>query len=121
MQSRAEQLFLELQNVAAIKNLIGQTEDVHFDCKEWPTKDEDAQKPLAKAACGLTNAEGGVLVIGMKARSIAKDDPDLVESAVPIADTVAVESKILNLIGQLGEPVIEGITAVEVNEPPGSK
>jgi Putative DNA-binding domain len=121
MPGRAEQLFHQLTNAEAICALIGQSEDVHFDCKEWPAKDEDAQKVFAKAACGLANAEGGVLVVGMKARTVSKDEPDLVSSTAPVADTSAVKSKILDLVGQLVEPGIEGIEAVEVNEPKGTK
>jgi hypothetical protein len=121
MHERAEQLFQQLQNAAAIRALIGQSEDVHFDCKEWPSKDEDAQKTLAKAACGLTNAEGGVLVIGMRAKPLSKEEPDLIESAVPVSNTTAVKSRLLDLIGNLVEPGIEDIKAVEVNDPQGSQ
>ena len=101
--------------------MIGQSEDADFDCKEWPSTDWDAQKVFAKAACGLTNAEGGVLIVGMKARAISKDDPDLVESAAPVTDTSAVRSRILDLVGQLVEPGIEAMQATEVNDPAGSK
>ena len=121
MPGRAEQLFQQLQKSPAIHALIGQSEDAHFDCKEWPSKDEDAQKVFAKAACGLANADGGVLVIGMKARAVAKELPDLVDSAVPVRDTNAVKSRVLDLVGQLVEPGIEGIQAVEVNEAATSK
>jgi len=121
MSGRAEQLFHQLTSAHAILALIGQSEDAHFDCKEWPAKDEDAQKVFAKAACGLANAEGGVLVVGMKAKAISKDEPDLVDSAAPVADTGAEKSRILDLVGQLVEPGIEGIQAAEVNEPSGSK
>ena len=121
MSDRAEQLFQRLQSAPAILSLIGQSEDAHFDCKEWPAKDEDAQRVFAKAACGLTNAEGGVLVVGMRAKQMAKDEPDLVNSAAPVADTSAVKSRILDLVGQLVEPVIEGIQAVEIHESLSSK
>src|SRR5882724_11869881 len=118
---RAEHLFNQLQSLAGIRALIGQSEDAHFDCKEWPQKVEDAQKVFAKAACGLVNAEGGVLVIGMKARRMSKDQPDLVDSLAPVNDTSDVKSRVLDLVGQLVEPGIEGIQAVEINDPPGSK
>jgi len=101
--------------------LIGQSEDAYLDCKEWPSSDPEGQKTLAKGACGLTNAEGGVLIIGMRARPISKDEPDLVETAVPVQDTSAVKSRILDLIGQLVEPRIQGVQVAEVNEPLGSK
>jgi hypothetical protein len=120
MPTRGEELFDALQSPAAILGLIGQSEDVHFDCKEWPANDNDAQRTIAKACCGLTNAEGGVVVVGMRARPTGKDDPDLVESAAPVADTSTVKSKILDLIGKLVEPLIEGVRVETVNEQPGS-
>lgn len=120
MAGRGRELFNQLQSAAAIRGLIGQSEDVHFDCKEWPASEGDAQRVLAKAACGLTNAEGGVILVGMKARAISKDEPDLVDSVAPVTDTSAVKSRILDLIGQLVEPGVEGIQAVEVTEPAGS-
>jgi hypothetical protein len=121
MSSRAEELFQNLQSADSIRALIGQSEDVYFDCKEWPTSDSDAQRVLAKAACGLANAEGGVVVVGMRARSTSKDEPDLVESAALVEDTSAVKSRILDLIGQLVEPGIEGVRATEINDPTGSR
>jgi Putative DNA-binding domain len=121
MSGRGKELFDRLQDAESIKALIGESEDVHFDCKEWPANDGDAQRVFAKAACGLTNAEGGVVLVGMKARAISKDEPDLVDSVAPAANTSAVKSRILDLVGQLVEPGIEGIQAAEVNEPAGSK
>jgi hypothetical protein len=121
MSSRAQELFQKLQNADSIRALIGQSEDIHFDCKEWPASDGDAQRVFAKGACGLTNADGGVIVVGMSARSTCKDEPDLVESLAPVADTSAVKSRILDLVGQLVEPGIEGVQAAEVNDPPNSK
>jgi predicted HTH transcriptional regulator len=121
MQARAEQLFVQLQNTARIRALIGQSEDALLDYKEWPESESDAQKMLAKAACGLTNAEGGVLVIGMKARAVAKDEPDLVQSAVLVKDTSAVSSRVLDLVGQLVEPGIEAVRVIAVNESANDK
>jgi hypothetical protein len=120
MSERGKELFNQLQSAQAILALIGQPEDAHLDCKEWPN-DRDAQSSLAKAACGLTNAEGGVLIVGMKARPTSKEDPDLIESAAPVADTAAVKSRILDLVGQLVEPGIEGIQAAEVSEQADSR
>ena len=116
MTTRAGQLFQELRSASAVKGLIGQCEDAHFDCKEWPGKDDDAQKMIAKAVCGLTNAEGGVLVIGMKAESRLKDEPDVISAPAPVADTALVKSKVLNLIGNLVEPGIVGASAREIRE-----
>jgi hypothetical protein len=118
---RGRNLFNQLQNVESIRVLIGQTEDVHLDCKEWPSVEQDAQRVLAKAACGLTNSEGGVIVVGVRARAIAKDEPDLIDSLTPVSDTSAVKSRILDLVGQLVEPRIERIETAEIRETEGLK
>jgi hypothetical protein len=120
MSEIVRELFDSLQSADRIRGLIGRSEDLHLDCKEWPA-DNEAQKMLAKAACALTNAEGGVLLLGMSARSISKDEPDVIESAAPVSDTAAVKSRALDLIGQLIEPGIEGAQALEINEASGSK
>ena len=87
MSGHGKELFDRLQSAESIKGLIGLPEDVHFECKEW-TSEAEAQKMLAKAACGMTNAEGGVVLVGMKARrSQSKDDPDVVDSEAPVSDT----------------------------------
>jgi hypothetical protein len=120
MLTRGEQFFAQLQDAPHVHGLIGQSENSYFDCKEWPSNDSEAQKTIAKAACGLTNAEGGVLLFGMKARK-ADDEPDVVDSAAPVKDTSAVSSKILDLVGQLVEPGIQGIRVNCVNDPPTAK
>jgi hypothetical protein len=121
MSERGKELFNRLKRAKAILALIGESEDSHLDCKEWPPDDKDAQRVLAKAACGLANAEGGVILVGMKARPKSKGDPDLIQSAAPVADASAVKSRILNLLGEIVEPGIEGIQAAKVNEKLGSK
>jgi hypothetical protein len=104
MPGYAELLSSRLQDAAAILALVGNSEDAHFDCKEWPAREEDAQRVFAKAACGLTNAEGGVLVVGRRARATSKDEPDLVESPAPVADTKAVQSGVLDQSGNSSSP-----------------
>jgi predicted HTH transcriptional regulator len=121
MPTRAEALYGSLQNASAIKGLINETEDAHLDCKEWPSKDEEAQKMLAKAVCGLANAEGGVLVIGMKAESRPKDEPDVISAPAPVHDVAMVKSRVLNLVGNLVEPGVAGVNAKEVRDGKGAK
>jgi len=71
-----KQLFERLQDREGILQLVGTTEDLHLDCKVRPYNENEAQKVLAKALCGFTNAEGGVVVIGMAAnRSRARTIP----------------------------------------------
>lgn len=112
--SPLETRFQNLQNLPGIQDLLGQTEDLHLDCKEWPSRDDDAQRTLAKALAGFSNAEGGILVIGVEARSTEKDEPDLIRSLKPVADALSVKTRIENLIGNLVEPLIPGVRVVQV-------
>jgi hypothetical protein len=115
-----EELFSRLRDVNAIRMLIGKTEDLHLECKIWP-KEDDEQRVLAKALCGFANAEGGVLVIGLQAKpSPGKNDPDLIDKAVPVSDAINVKSRIENLVGQIVEPPVEGVKVAGVAEAPNT-
>ena len=122
MPSQAEEIFSRYRNLAAIEKLIGQCEDAYLDCKEWPARDDSAaQKMVAKAACGFSNGDGGVLIIGMKAESRPKDEPDVITAKAPVADTKLVSSRVLDWVGNLVEPGIVGLQVREIKESRGKK
>jgi hypothetical protein len=114
--SPLETRFEQLRSLAEIQALVGQSEDLHLDAKEWPMRDDDAQRILAKALSGFSNADGGILVIGVEARSVNKGDPDVIQTLKPVADAIGVKTKIENLIGNLIEPPLPGIRVAEVLE-----
>jgi len=115
--SPVETRFEQLRSLAEIQALIGQTEDLHLDVKEWPARDDQAQqRVLAKALSGFSNADGGILVIGLEARSLGNGDPDVIQALKPVTDAMAVKSRIENLIGNLIEPPVPGIRVAEVLE-----
>lgn len=105
----AEQFYEQLDSVAALEKLIGQPEDADFDCKEWSSSLNARRGSLAKAACGFTNATGGVIIIGMKASGRGSDTPDVVRSFAPVHDRMAVASEALDIILKFVEPGIEGV------------
>jgi hypothetical protein len=109
-----EARFEQLQSLAEIQALVGETEDLHLDAKEWPSRDDEAQRVLAKALSGFSNADGGILVIGVEARSASKGDPDIIHALKPVADAIGVKSRIENLIGNLIEPPLPGIRVAAV-------
>ena len=76
---------------------------------------------LAKAVCGLTNADGGVLVLGMKAESRPKDEADVVTAEAPVPDTSLVKSRVLGLISNLIEPPVAGLEVLEIADAPNSR
>ncbi len=69
----------------------------------------------------MTNADGGVLVLGMKAPSRPKDQPDVITGKAPVADRSQVASRVLGLVSNLVEPGITGVEVREIEEVPGSK
>ncbi len=113
-----ESLFEKFQSLSEIQGLIGKTEDLILDFKEWPQRDDEQQRMLANAFSGFSNANGGVLLIGVEARSKGKDDPDVVQSLKPVPDAVAVKAKIENLVGNLIEPPSPGIRVAHVLDSP---
>ncbi len=122
MSTHAEDLFNKYRSVAAIEKLVDQCEDAYLDCKEWPVKDDSAaQKMIAKAVCGFSNADGGILIIGMKAESRPKDEPDLITAKAPVSDTKLVSSRVLDWVGNLVEPGIVGVRFREIKESKGKK
>ncbi len=110
-----EDLFQRLRDRAEINAQIGQTENLHLDCKIWPTNDTDGQRILAKALAGFANAEGGVVVVGLEAKPRAKYDPDLINAEVPVADAMALKARIEGLIGDLVEPPLQGVRVEAVS------
>jgi len=118
--ARHEELFQLLQDPAEIRALIGKTEDLHLECKAWPQSDGDAQRVLAKCLCGFANGDGGVIVVGLEARSTGKYDPDIIQKPVPVADAVVVKSRIESLVGDLVEPGLKGVRAAHVFDVLGS-
>jgi hypothetical protein len=107
--TNAERLYKQLSSLRAVQALVGKSEDADFDCKEWPARQDDARRVIAKAACGFANATGGVVVIGVKASGAGANTPDVVRSLAPVADRHAVASTVLEIILQSIEPGIEGI------------
>ncbi len=109
MATAAETFFANINTLQDISALVGTTEDSVFDCKEWFGKDQ-SKKSIAKAACGFTNATGGVIIIGLSARKGRdKDQPDLVDRLVPVKYPDRVVSEVLDLILSLVEPGVEGV------------
>ncbi len=104
MPTNAERFYRRMNSVRALRQLIGQAEDADFDCKRWPERSDAARGILAKAACGFTNATGGVIVIGLSASGCGADNPDVVQSLTPVDDRSAVASEALDIILKFVEP-----------------
>jgi Putative DNA-binding domain len=109
MGLRSGALFAKLTSKRAIEALIGQTENADFDCKLW-FEQRSWKESIAKAACGFTNATGGVIIIGLQANA-GKDGVDIVRESKPVPDVEATRSAALDAVLRFVEPGIEGIEA----------
>jgi len=108
MATNAERFYEQMDSLQALNGLIGQPEDADFDCKQWLRADA-VRGSIAKAACGFTNATGGVIVVGVKASGRGADVADVVQSLDPVVDRENVASQALDIILKFVEPGIEGI------------
>jgi len=115
MSTEMEQLFETLLTLGGVQSLIGLNESAVLECKTWPVRDDEAQKKiLAKALSGFANAAGGVLVLGVDARSQGRDEPDSISELKPIDDRQRVKSRFLELAGQLVEPAVHDLRIEDV-------
>ena len=109
MLTSAERLYDRLKSRKAIQALVGLPEDADFDCKEWTSRQDAARGTIAKAACGFSNATGGVIVIGLTAKGQGSGLPDVVNGLAPVSDRKAVAADALDIILKFVEPGIEGV------------
>lgn len=109
MATPAELFFAQLTSFEDLERLIGQPEDALFDCKVWSSRKDANRGSIAKAACGFTNANGGVLIIGVEATGRGADTPDVVQALQPFSAPNEVASQVLDIILNFVEPGIEGV------------
>jgi len=119
-----EELFQRLHSRAEITALIGQTENLHLDCKTWswplPSNDQEGQRILAKAFSGFANADGGVVLVGMATDPAQKYDPDVITGERPVTNAIALKARIEALVGELVVPLLGGVRLAAVPNQTGS-
>ena len=109
MSQVAEALYESLLTEADLEALIGSSEDNDLECKSWFGLSE-TRVPILKAVCGLTNATGGVLVIGLQTtKAQGKNQPDVIEKLTPIPEPRVVGSQILDILLRGLQPGVAGI------------
>lgn len=91
---------------------------LEFKRKERPELadiSKEDKRNLGKALSGMANAQGGVIIWGVKATR-EKDDPvDCARECQPIAGIERFEADIRNLAGELLTPKHDGIEVLRVN------
>jgi len=115
MSARSERTFTDLNTQEDLESLIGKPEDGDFECKMWAGLSEKSRGQIAKAACGFTNATGGVIVIGLKTSRGTADTADVVEELVPVSDRQTVSAAALDIILKHVVPGISGIQIKDIS------
>jgi len=109
-------LFSDLQarGEAAVQELCDEAaeETLHIEFKTiadpaLPTLTKDDKKLIGRALCGLANAEGGTLVLGVATRK--EDEIDVADHPTPIANVQRLRNAVVAMLPDLLNPQHEGI------------
>ncbi len=72
---------------------------------------------LGRALSGFANAEGGVLVIGMKTAQMQSSTVDVASALAPSADAELVRNRIAGMVPEILDPELPGIAVYFIAEP----
>ncbi|PPQ47835.1 hypothetical protein C5G87_17120 [Paenibacillus peoriae] len=121
--SNASELFTELLEgkYKKIKQMVEeqQEEGLFIDFKEKTTAhfsgvQNDDKKIYAKALSGFSNADGGVLVWGIEARPLSKEEPDVAVEMKPIKHLKKFLTDLNSLISDAIVPLNTGIQNIAI-------
>ena len=87
MAGRAEFLYASLTDRNAIDVLIGEPEDGHLDCKEWPAKEKRRPRDVREGYMRARELGWGrphPKACGLNRRRPNDPDPDVITAAVPV-------------------------------------
>jgi hypothetical protein len=103
----------------SFNDLIGQEEGLELEFKRSPYRlDMEAEKfELAKDVSGLANAEGGVIVIGVRTKRHLESLVDVADDVPPIARARLEESRHATVLHERVYPRIRGL-AIRYHESP---
>jgi hypothetical protein len=79
------------------------------------TLTKDDRRVLAKAICGLANAEGGTLLIGVSSRNV--DGIDIAHELEPIAHVGRVRNRLVSALSEFLSPQHMGISEMVILDP----
>jgi len=106
--------FNKIIETADFDRLIGEVENVWFDCKDRPyqVQDDAGKRELAKDVSSFLNIQGGVILIGIKTKKSRVRFGDEVERVRPFAQGLVNTSQYENIIKGWIYPEPEGIEVV---------
>jgi hypothetical protein len=123
----AEDESKRLQTWADVEALVTTkaTEGLYLEFKRKTNPDlpalEDAdRKTVSKTLSGFGNVSGGVLVMGVEARSTSKDEPDTVRAIAPIKSVALFKDRLESVLRTIVDPPIAGIELRVIDRDDGS-
>jgi hypothetical protein len=105
---------------SAVSELIGRHESLYLDFKEnrgTSRLTTDNRKNLSKALSGFSNALGGVIVWGVKAKHDAKTGLDVADEILPVKSTAVLLSDLAAATAELVQFPIPGVTHTPIHGP----
>lgn len=72
---------------------------------------------ISKAIAAFANAEGGVLIFGVHAKSSGPNMPDQVQKVIPIADALRIKGNIQRRLSELVTPPVPGVRVEHITQP----
>lgn len=95
-------------------------ESIHLEFKvkdrESPSMTDKDWGAIAQAMSAFANAEGGVLVFGVHAKSRGKNLPDQVQSIVPLTDVLSTKGAVQRRLPNLITPPLPGARVEHIDE-----
>jgi hypothetical protein len=103
--------------------LRGTAESPHLEAKEKEDRLTDIltagdEARIAAAVCGLANADGGVFLFGVRART--QDDIDRIQNIEPISRVAKCLARVEKSIARTVEPAVTAIELEKVEDPSSS-
>jgi hypothetical protein len=104
----------EIVAASDFDQLIGEVENIWFDCKGQPysIKNDAGKRELAKDISSFANVQGGVILIGIKTKHSTTHFGDEIEELRPFAQSLVNTSQYKDIIRAWVYPELEG-TEVE--------
>jgi hypothetical protein len=106
--------FNEFVEISDFDSLIGEIENVWFDCKSQPYQVENntGKRDLAKDVSSFLNVKGGIILIGIKTEKSATRFGDEIKETRPFAQELVNTSQYKDIIKSWIYPEAEGIEVV---------
>ncbi len=116
--SRAEANYSKLESAEDVHGLVGTPEGLNLECKRWQGDEKPQKAGLAQCISGFANADGGVIIIGLRAVRQGTEEPDIIQRGEPVKKLANAFSQVSDWIGEIVEPIVPGIEVKSIAMPP---